>query len=68
MVLPEGNEGPAMIQDAESRDLSDNTERTIEVAGIVLTLALSGSCGISIGERTARVKPGDAEPIPLEVR
>lgn len=70
MVLPEGNEGAAMVQDGDvaSNDASDNTERTVEVAGIVLTLALSGSAGVSIGERTARVKPGDFDPIQLRVR
>jgi hypothetical protein len=69
MVLPEGNEGAAMVQDeAVTHEMSDGTERTVEVAGIVLTLALSGSAGVSIGERTAKVKPGDADSIPLQVR
>jgi hypothetical protein len=69
MVLPEGNEGAAMLQDeAVTHEMSDGTERTVEVAGIVLTLALSGSAGVSIGERTAKVKPGEDDSIPLGVR
>jgi hypothetical protein len=70
MVLPEGNEGAALVQDATtaSQEPADDVDRTVEVAGVVLTLALSGSCGISLGERTARVKPGDAEEISLRVR
>jgi hypothetical protein len=50
---------PAMLNEnaGSAHDLADTSERTVEVAGIVLTVALGTSAGVSLGDREARKKP-----------